>query len=104
MIAKGKGFAWPECKNLADLQNKLQVGLLDMEDVVEKSLHKEKYTKQEVCEILGVTPDELAQSSLSQNTLHGNYCFTLYCCGLLFLHTILSKTLVLICQVIFNNH
>ncbi|XP_045156365.2 N-acetylgalactosamine kinase-like [Mercenaria mercenaria] len=70
VIAKSEGLTWRECKNLADLQNKLKLRLQDMDDLVQKHLHKEKYTKKEVCEILGVSAEELAETSLSANTLH----------------------------------
>lgn len=71
-MSKMKGFEWKEMKRLADLQNKLSVGLKEMEDIVAESLHKNQYTKSEICDILGVNAEELAQTSLSPNTLHGN--------------------------------
>ena len=73
VMAKSKGLSWQDCKNLADLQNKLNLSLGDMADIVESCLHKEEYSKQEVCEILGVTAEKLAETSLSANTLHGIY-------------------------------
>jgi hypothetical protein len=73
-MAKSKELQWQECRNLADLQNKLKLSLQDMAGIVEACLHKEEYSKQEVCEILGVTAEKLAETSLSANTLHGkNY-------------------------------
>lgn len=44
-----------------------------MVDLAKSILHEEPYTKSEVCDVLGVSPDELANTSLSGNTLHGMF-------------------------------
>ncbi|KAL4228022.1 N-acetylgalactosamine kinase [Mactra antiquata] len=75
VLAKMKGFEWREMKRLADLQTKLNVGLQEMENVVKECLHESQYTKAEICDVLGVTADILATTSLSPNTLHvENFC------------------------------
>ena len=59
-------------KRLGQLQESLGVSLKDMASLVGEILHKELYSKQEICEILGVTSEELAETSLSPNTLQGS--------------------------------
>lgn len=44
--------------------------------VVEEILHQHPYEKKEVCQILGVTDEELNKESLSANTLDGEYLKT----------------------------
>lgn len=66
---------WKEIKKLGDLQEKLGVSIDDMLGIVDKALHREPYTKEEICKILSVQPDDLANTSLSANTLHGQYFY-----------------------------
>ncbi|XP_074650004.1 N-acetylgalactosamine kinase-like [Tubulanus polymorphus] len=70
VIAKTKGFPWKELKRLVDVQKSAGLSLSDMVLLVNDVLHKEPYTKEEVCKILEVTADELNGLSLSHNTLH----------------------------------
>ncbi|CAG2218940.1 GALK2 [Mytilus edulis] len=69
IIAKTKGLKWREFKRFADVQKALGLTLDEAINVVKEILHQEPYTKEEVCGILEVTADELAQTSLSANTL-----------------------------------
>lgn len=69
IIAKSKGLNWKDFKRLGDVQKELGITLEDAVNVVQEVLHREPYTKQEVCGILGVSADELANTSLSPNTL-----------------------------------
>ncbi|VDI51374.1 N-acetylgalactosamine kinase [Mytilus galloprovincialis] len=69
IIAKTKGLKWREFKRFADVQKALGLTLDEAVNVVKEILHQEPYTKEEVCGILEVTADELAQTSLSANTL-----------------------------------
>lgn len=69
IIAKSKGLIWKDYKRLGDVQSTLGLSLEEALTVVKELFHPEPYTKEEVCEILGVTPDELAQTTLSANTL-----------------------------------
>ena len=68
MIAKTKGLDWKKYKRLGDLHSNLGLTLSDMIQLVNESLHKEPYSKQEVCEILEVTEEELNSLSLSERT------------------------------------
>ncbi|XP_070542677.1 N-acetylgalactosamine kinase-like isoform X2 [Ptychodera flava] len=70
IIAKSKNKEWKEIRKLGDLQKNLGVSLEEMLDIVDKELKTQPYLKSEVCEILGVTEDELKDTSLSDNTLH----------------------------------
>ncbi|XP_075064065.1 N-acetylgalactosamine kinase [Mixophyes fleayi] len=68
VLAKSKGLEWKNLMKLGDLQNTLGVSLEDILTVVEEVLHPEPYTREEICESLGITLEELRASILSQNT------------------------------------
>ena len=68
VIAKTKGLDWKKYKRLGDLHSVLNLPLSDMIQLVNETLHKEPYSKQEVCEILKVTEEELNSISLSERT------------------------------------
>ncbi|XP_066274025.1 N-acetylgalactosamine kinase-like [Branchiostoma lanceolatum] len=68
LIAKSKGLEWRKLRKLGDLQAALGVSLEEMGVVVDKLLHKDPYSREEVCKELGVTAEELQETSLSQNT------------------------------------
>lgn len=55
---------------MSELQKIEDVTSDGMAQHVLKHLHKEPYTRQEICEMLEITDDELAQVYLSQNTSH----------------------------------
>lgn len=69
IIAKAKGLNWKEIRNLGELHKKLGLSLQEMLSVAEELLHPAPYEKKEICEMLGVTEDELNEESLSANTL-----------------------------------
>lgn len=52
----------------------LNYSLKEMIILVEKNLHQNAYSKTEICELLGVSADELATTSLSANTLESKQC------------------------------
>ncbi|XP_040269954.1 N-acetylgalactosamine kinase [Bufo bufo] len=68
ILAKSKGLDWKSMMKLGDLQNRLAVTVEDMLGVVEKVLHPEPYTREEICETLGISLEELCATVLSQNT------------------------------------
>ena len=68
VIAKNKGLDWKKFKRLGDLHSALGLTFNDMIQVVNDCLHKEPYSKQEVCDILEVTEEELNSISLSERT------------------------------------
>ena len=67
------GLPWQELRRLGDLQVKLNKSLEEMIDIVNEVLHQQPYSKEEVLGALGVTSDQLLQTSLSTNTAHGMY-------------------------------
>lgn len=77
VLSKSKGLEWRDLRKLGDLQKTLGVTLDDMVALVESTLHKQPYSKQEICQILQVTEDDLNSLSLSENTLHGNNNITI---------------------------
>ncbi|MEE6503126.1 hypothetical protein FKM82_004747 [Ascaphus truei] len=68
VIAKSRGMDWKNLLKLGDLQAKLGVNLKEMLAVVEEVLHPEPYTREEICECLGINLEELRATILSQNT------------------------------------
>lgn len=42
-----------------------------MLELVDEVLHREAYSKDEICQLLSVSNEELASTSLSENTLNG---------------------------------
>ncbi|KAK7116531.1 hypothetical protein V1264_002198 [Littorina saxatilis] len=69
IIAKSKGLPWRQIRRLGDLQIELGASLQNMQKMVLEELHTKPYHKDEVCKILEVTTEELAETSLSENTL-----------------------------------
>lgn len=53
---------------LADLQKQLDVGLEEMIELVEETLHEGEYTKEEVARVLGVSVERLEEISFTSNT------------------------------------
>ncbi|XP_056428207.1 N-acetylgalactosamine kinase isoform X5 [Hyla sarda] len=68
ILAKSKGLDWKNLMKLGDVQSRLGVTVGDMLAIVEQVLHPESYTREEVCETLGVSLEDLCASVLSQNT------------------------------------
>lgn len=56
---------------LGDLQNRLDASLEDMQALVEEVIHPEPYTREEICQSLGISLQELRSTILSQNTQDG---------------------------------
>ncbi|GLH01087.1 N-acetylgalactosamine kinase [Gryllus bimaculatus] len=70
IIAKKKGLTWRKINKLADLQVSLKLTLAEMEDIVAETLHEHPYTKEEVCQALEVTEQELEHTSLNPKVKH----------------------------------
>jgi len=69
VLAKMSSIDWRKIKKLLEIQTELGLDLGQMITLVEQKLHKEPFTKQELCELLQVTEEEMATTSLSPNTL-----------------------------------
>ncbi|XP_069686505.1 N-acetylgalactosamine kinase-like [Periplaneta americana] len=70
LMAKKRGLSWEKLSCLADLQSALKASLEEMIAMVKEFLHKEPYTKSEICQELEVSEGSLDQLSLSNNTTH----------------------------------
>lgn len=68
ILAKSKGLDWKSLVKLGDLQNRLDASLEDMQALVEEAIHPEPYTREEICQSLGISLQELRSTILSQNT------------------------------------
>lgn len=77
LLAKHMNLNWKEIKKIKDVQTKLSYSFDQMISLVKQKIHQQVYTKQELCDFLNVSHGELAETSLSQNTLDVNE-FNLY--------------------------
>lgn len=69
VLAKANDLSnWREIRQLLPLQKALGQQLSQMPEVVALNLHKETYTRQEVCELLGFSPAMLESECLSSMT------------------------------------
>lgn len=71
-IALKCGKEWRDYRRLGDLQRDLGKSLEEMLELVDDVLHRDPYSKEEICQLLSVSQDELASTSLSENTCNGN--------------------------------
>ena len=72
VIAKKKGKEWKTTRKLLALQESLGLQLSEMSAVVSECLHTEQYSRDELCKILEVSPDELQTESLNEKTTNVN--------------------------------
>lgn len=70
VLVKAGGLSWECVQLLKEAQEKLGLGLEEALERVEEVLHKHPYTRDEVCGILGISQQELANNILSANTQH----------------------------------
>ncbi|KAJ8247843.1 hypothetical protein GJAV_G00251150 [Gymnothorax javanicus] len=77
LLAKSKGLDWSRLMKLGELQAELNVSLEEMVQIVEEVLHPEPYSREEVCQHLGITVECLCKDILSPNTQHVTH-FKLY--------------------------
>jgi len=70
LLARSRGLEWAKHQRLGDLQKELQLDFDQMAQLVRSTLHEAPYTKQEICEQLGVTETQLDETTLSPNTRH----------------------------------
>ncbi|KAM8974170.1 N-acetylgalactosamine kinase, partial [Pelodytes ibericus] len=68
ILAKSKKLPWRDLMKLGDLQVQLGVNLEEILVVVDEFLHPNPYSREEICEILGISLEELRATILSQNT------------------------------------
>lgn len=71
VLAKLNGLEWRSVRRLVDVQAALGLTLSDAVALVDQYLHREPYSKQEVCDILAVTAEDLDATSLSERSRRG---------------------------------
>jgi len=70
----------------------MKVTLGDCIGLVEHQLHKPAYSKQEVCDILDVSTEELDATSLSERSRHGKLQLQMKCYVFPSIHFFAHKT------------
>ncbi|XP_028678784.1 N-acetylgalactosamine kinase [Erpetoichthys calabaricus] len=68
LLSKARGLDWKKVMKLGEVQTMLGANLPEMLTAVEELLHPEPYSREEICQLLGITVEELGSSILSQNT------------------------------------
>ncbi|KAG2470726.1 GALK2 kinase, partial [Polypterus senegalus] len=68
LLSKARGLDWKKVMKLGEVQTVLGANLPEMLTAVEELLHPEPYNREEICQLLGITIEELGSSILSQNT------------------------------------
>ena len=68
VIAKQKGKDWKQVRKLFTLQESFGLSLREMAGVVRNVLHPGEYTREELCEILEITDEELQSECLNEKT------------------------------------
>ncbi len=69
VVARVKGgIEWRKIRTLRQLNDALGLPLSDLAGVVSECLHKDAYTRDEICEILGISSQELQTEFLNDKT------------------------------------
>lgn len=71
MLARARGVDSSRLLKLAQVQVELKASLEEMLTLVDAVLHPEPYSREEVCDALGVTSEQFSTELLSANTQHG---------------------------------
>lgn len=71
MLAKAKGLDLSRLLKLAQVQTELKASLEEMLALVDKVLHPEPYSQEEICKALSITSEQFSTELLSANTQHG---------------------------------
>ena len=67
-MAKSQGLEWRKIKKPIELQKILGLNLKELIDLVEKNMHENEYSLDEICQLLETTKEEIILNSLSSNT------------------------------------
>ncbi|XP_070686196.1 N-acetylgalactosamine kinase [Pempheris klunzingeri] len=70
MLARARGLDSSGLLKLAQVQSELKASLEEMLALVDEVLHPEPYSREEICEALGITPEQFSTELLSANTQH----------------------------------
>lgn len=71
MLARARGLDSSRLLKLAQVQSELKASLEEMLALVDEALHPEAYGREEICQALGITAEQLSTEVLSANTQHG---------------------------------
>lgn len=77
MLAHARGLDSGRLLKLAQVQTELRASLEEMLALVDKVLHPEPYSREEICKTLGITSEQFSTELLSANTQHVTH-FKLY--------------------------
>ncbi|KAM9808367.1 N-acetylgalactosamine kinase [Neosynchiropus ocellatus] len=70
MLARARGLDPTGLLKLAQVQSALKASLEEMVSLVDEVLHPEPYDREEICKILGISPEQFSTELLSANTQH----------------------------------
>ncbi|KAG7245495.1 hypothetical protein INR49_010946 [Caranx melampygus] len=70
MLAQARGQDGSRMMKLAEVQRALKASLEEMLALVDEVLHPEPYGREEICQVLGITPEQFSTELLSANTQH----------------------------------
>lgn len=71
LLARARGLDSSRLLKLAQVQTELKASLQEMLALVDKVLHPEAYSREEVCQGLGISSEQFSTQVLSSNTQHG---------------------------------
>ena len=69
ILSKRKGLKWQDIRKLGQLMDALQLPLDEMITVVSDNLHDGSYTKEEVCQVLEISEEDLKTQCMSPSTI-----------------------------------
>lgn len=70
-LARARGLDSSRLLKLAQVQTELKASLEEMLALVDEVLHPEAYSREEICQGLGITSEQFSTKVLSSNTQHG---------------------------------
>ncbi|XP_053740768.1 N-acetylgalactosamine kinase isoform X1 [Synchiropus splendidus] len=70
LLAQARGLDPSGLLKLAQVQSALKASLEEMVSLVDEVLHPEPYGREEICKLLGITPEQFSTELLSANTQH----------------------------------
>lgn len=73
MLARARSLDSSRSLKLAQVQSELKASLEEMLVLVDEVLHPEAYSREEICQALGITSEQFSTEVLSSNTQHGEY-------------------------------
>ena len=68
VMAKGKGLDWTKVKKLLPLADALGLPPSEMTPVVDDVLHREPYSREEICKILEISDEEMSRECLTEKS------------------------------------